>query len=198
MIQWDTVLVAIGGTAAVAAGSAFFAKGIFDRVLDSRLKRIEDQIKQSQAERIRREAKIFDQTLEPLRTIVSLGYRARNAARDLAENPEISDDKRLIGQLRVFHDSYVETLFEIRALIPQEVFRDIHQLRHKLSHFLNAVEEGRETLRATRKEQFTPARRNEILEASREHIVYTYEALDTGYSAMLDVVQSHLRPPSDI
>ena len=44
-MQWDTVIAAVGGATVVAAGCAIFLKGVVDRLLDSKLKVLEERRK---------------------------------------------------------------------------------------------------------------------------------------------------------
>src|SRR5262249_23572149 len=91
----------------------------------------------------RREALIFDQQLEILKTALSLVYRARNIARTLKESHDAEvryRHREPLRNLRSYHEAFENLLFEERALLPENLFNILHGLKHHLAYFVESVE----------------------------------------------------------
>lgn len=139
----------------------------------------------------RREALVFNQQLEILKTALSLVYRARNAARTLKETPDSETRGRLRGPLRnlhSYHEAFENLLFEERALLPDRLFSILHDLKNHLAHLSMLVEHSRRFQERGRDQ----ARTHLVKEIERSYLI-----LDQGYEVLVGAVQSYIGVKGD-
>ena len=194
-MQLDSLVAALGGAAVVAAGAGMWLKGTLDRLLDSKLKRLEEERKLEWSERLRRQAKLYDAQMEPLRALVSNLYRARLSARELSKGmprgPLVATGDEL-RRLKSFHSSYSELLIEARAYLPFDVHMHLHGMKHRCEHFLATAEATLRNPSVARDSSEIPSP-TDIKWAPPDDLLVAFKELDDGYDEVLQAVQKHMR-----
>jgi hypothetical protein len=184
----DTVVAAIGGATVATAAVGIILKSIFDRTLDSKYKALEEKLKIQFAEETRRQGKIFDSQIEPLRLFVALVYKIRNLTRALAVDQKLTENK--IRELDSLVKDLRANLHESRALLPEDVFEILHGTIGKTLGFRgyllfnSGLVNHREQKRLQMHEQHKPI---EVL----------YQELDMSYGYLLIKIQEHLGISND-
>lgn len=133
-----------------------------------------------------KQAAIYDEQVETLKMALSLVYRARNAARHVKDKPDDIDRKESrekLHSLRSYHCAMEELLFEQRAILPQHIFVQLHDLKNEVAGFVNCVESYRHKRRRQQG--------NEELRVTKD-ILSFYERLDSSYQRLVRSVQTHM------
>jgi hypothetical protein len=104
-MNWNEIVVLLGGTGSIVAGGACLLKSSFEHLLDVRLKRIEEQNRAAIEELLQRQATLFDEPFSMAKTALSLVYRARNSAREVREH-FASLEKHRVSELVKRLESY--------------------------------------------------------------------------------------------
>lgn len=190
MIDINVLVTSFLGSGVVVAAASYVLKRYFDHALEVRMSAILEQNKALLAEMTRRNAAVYDQLFEVLRTAASLVYRARNAARELTRDPEHVDRKhpreRLEG-LKSYHTAIAELLFEERALLPESIFSHMHSTKTTLQRFVINVESFRRHRSREGESKEALSKRKGTLEAC-------YQELDHEYEALSQLINKHLNP----
>ena len=106
----QTLTTALLGSGVGAGAVVFLAKRLFERSFDAKIKLIEEKALQSIREQSRRQAAIYDEQFQALRTAMSLVYRARNSARDLSVPASQDQRTENSAQLTAYHKAIRELL----------------------------------------------------------------------------------------
>jgi hypothetical protein len=171
----------------IVAGAAFVLKLWMERLFDSRFKELEERTKAQIAEGSRRDAAIYDQQFESLKTALSLVYRARNIAREIQNSPEESntrDGQKQFDQLVGYDQSIGGLLFMERAILPSDLFRKLHGLRHELHGFKVIVDEYRRIRQR--------GSRDERLGRVADELRQVYGRLDAQYEQLTLAIQDQI------
>jgi hypothetical protein len=130
-MDWKLILGSATTTGILLAIAAYVMKHTFEKILDTRLKEIEERHKASIAENIRRSGMVFDQQLTALKQAVELIYATRNMARAAAQG-ELSHKglDRAHDALLSNYRRVEQLLFSERAILPATIFRELHALKH--------------------------------------------------------------------
>jgi hypothetical protein len=129
---------------------------------------------------------VFGQQLSALKAALSLVYRARNAARALKDSPEEIErnhSREHLRKLRSLHESIEDLLYEERALLPSDLFKILHELKHHLLAFFAQVEDYRKSRRRNMED---------IAKARVKDLEEVYGKLDHDYDSLVRLVQSHV------
>ncbi len=188
MFDPQILLTTVLGSGAVVAAAGYVLRKYFDRILDIRMSTLQEQNKAILTEMSRRRAAVYDQLFDVLRTSASLVYRARNCARDISAHPAHIDRKhsreRLEG-LKAYHTAIEELLYEQRALLPDSIFRNLHEMKTSLSAFILHVERYRRTKKSEGEQS------EKSLEIQRD-ILSCFQQLDTQYAVLAEIIQKHI------
>lgn len=188
MLDPEILLTTLLGSGAVVAAASYVLRRYFDRILDIRMTVIQEQNTAILTEMSRRRAAVYDQLFDVLRTAASLVYRARNFARDINAHPEQIDRKqpreRLEG-LKAYQTAIEELLYEQRALLPDSLFRNLHDMKGYLKGFIVRVEMYR------RYKNSEGERSTKLRDIQREMTTF-FQHLDTQYAVLAEIIQRHL------
>lgn len=120
----------------------FILKKIFEKSLDNKIKLIQVDYQ----EKLKKQFNIYNQNFDTLKTATSLVYRARNTARDIHKyiisSKEIEEKikKKFLKTLNSYHTTFEELLFDERSVIPEELFKHLHDLKHAIAFFVTISE----------------------------------------------------------
>ncbi|HKI01443.1 MAG TPA: toll/interleukin-1 receptor domain-containing protein [Thermoanaerobaculia bacterium] len=134
---------------------------------------------------------VFAQQLSALKAALALTYRSRNVARTLKQSPGDAvlpghrDARNILGS---YHQAVENLLFEERALLPDKIFRILHDLKSQLRKFIFILDMYRDKPAGHRRSP-PPNLNNEVAAA--------YEGLEQSYEALVQAVQSHIGVVSD-
>jgi predicted membrane chloride channel (bestrophin family) len=184
----EILLTTLLGSGVVVAAASYVLRRYFDRTLDIRMTAIQEQNTAILTEMSRRRAVVYDQLFDVLRTAASLVYRARNFARDINAHPEHIDRKqpreRLEG-LKAYQTAIEELLYEQRSLLPDSIFRNLHDMKGYLQGFIVRVEMYR------RYKHSEGERSTQLRDIQREMTTF-FQHLDTQYAVLAEIIQKHL------
>lgn len=138
-MDFTQLLASVGGTAVVVAAIAYVLRHSFERLLDSKLKLIEERSKLAAAEDARRQSLLFDKRFDLFRSVATLLYRAKVAAQESLTKQDPADRDRELRRLESYHQAIVELLFQERALLPEHVFQIVHDAKHALRDLLKTL-----------------------------------------------------------
>jgi hypothetical protein len=173
-------LLPAGGVAAlVATVIGYLMKSKVDAVIkasvDSRLENLKAELA-AENEHIKSLLKL---RFELLPGLVGAIYQSRNVARDLAEDLTFQPDLRSrLGDLGLL---VTERLYEVRALLPREVFDKLHAYKTNLQGFIFDYDTATQTIG-------NPVR-PEIIKSLRGH----YSKIDELYDSIVKDIQAILR-----
>lgn len=143
----DALITSLVTTVTITAAIGFVLRQSFEKVLENRLKKIEERNKADIQEELRRQSKLFDERFGALKTCVALVYKARNAARYMRDNPDRVPpllerqggwEYDPIRAIKSFHAAIEELLFEDRAVLPKEIFAVAHEFKHLILRYTSA------------------------------------------------------------
>jgi hypothetical protein len=136
-MDWQLLFSALGGASAIAIGLALFLRRSIERLLEVKLKEVEERHKVQLAEVTRRQAAIFDQQLGPLRTLLSLVYQLRNSAKTLAI--VTPGERRSAREECVrFASEITHLIIENKAILPSEIWKIAHITKGSTNMFLGS------------------------------------------------------------
>lgn len=183
-----TLVTTIATSSALIGAATYFLRKYFDQLLTVRFREIEERNKAQIYEFTRRQAALFDQQLGPMRTALSLVYRLRNAAREIADNPDHIDRKQpreRSKSIDVYFSAIEELLYEERAIMPNDVAFALHNMKTPIQAFIFSIHRYRSARRRDR---------NADNSLHEEMIRAQYATLDAGYEHLAATIRSHLHP----
>jgi len=167
-MDWQTVLVATLSSGVV---------GVFIGYL---LNRRLELAKAHLQEELRRRGTLYDQQVQALFQVSEMGYRLRNAMRDLAlPLPEV--DRLALGRVEKAHDALAETLYRSRGILPEVVFSVAHDLKGPVNRIMTLLARDRSY------KKYGKQLSKRELEAFSEGI----KSVEQQFQALVDLVQTH-------
>lgn len=142
-MDWTTFFASITGNAVLLAFFVFIFKSTFTNYIKSSLKRIEEKHIQSIREEIRREAFMFDEQYTAIRESAEILYRIRNSCRDslrVIKERERQQTSKMTKELKKHFQLLEEHCFRTRAILPQNIFNEIHGQKSLLIEFISHAE----------------------------------------------------------
>jgi hypothetical protein len=127
-MNWGSAagLLGIAGAFSIALGA--LAKRTIERLLDAKIKEMEERHKLWLAELTRRQAHVFDEQFVVLKTLLSMTYRLRNAVKELKAASR-EQRQEIMPRIVAGACECEEMLIANRAIIPHEIFRIAHTLK---------------------------------------------------------------------
>lgn len=152
MSNWGTVITSIISSGVIASVIIFLTKKILEKSIETKFKKAENQHKIDLEEVKRRERQLFDDRYTLYKILNSLIYKVRNSYKDLAWQLENETHLNVSKSLRTKFNKYYTTLenllFENKFILPDILFKELHDLKHCLSranknlHFLSEIYDG--------------------------------------------------------
>jgi hypothetical protein len=182
-------LIAAAGAGAVASGlvatlAGYLIKHAFEKTLDLRFEKFKEQNRQEINEEFRRGAYLYDTQAAVYKQLVATIYRLRNIYREVRE---LSSFNRKYRELTIEYSRYAreleKTMFEHRAILPPEVFSDVHRAKRYASDLAELLAPPR-----TRKQPKRKPNLKETLGTVEEK----YAELNDIYESLLERVQKDL------
>jgi hypothetical protein len=103
--------------------------------------------------------------------------------KDSPEEIERNHSREHLRKLRSLHESIEDLLYEERALLPSDLFKILHELKHHLLAFFAQVEDYRKSRRRNMED---------IAKARVKDLEEVYGKLDHDYDSLVRLVQSHV------
>ena len=185
-MNWPTFFSTLLSSGVVIGAALFIVRRYVQHAIALRFTQLEEQTKAHIGEMTRRDAHLFDAQFEALKMANDLVYRARNAARVVAESPEFlgrSEQRRELEAFAAYHSAITELMYESRAIIPDDVFSHLHETKTIGQAFQYAAREYKRSKRNGDDDD-----RQLVDEIKR-----AYALLDYRYDALSTAVRSHLR-----
>lgn len=196
-MDWQTiitsVLTSLISSSLITAGIIYVLKKSFDNAIDFRFEKLLEQQRANIQEEARRDASLYDDQYNALKQAVSLTYRLRNSAREIASrfSTDTILEKDILKTIKEFEEKHLEIrelLYKERAILPPFLFELIHELNNKVNNMdvviLAHLERKKKSGAKLNMEQF----RIEVSEIFGE-IDEIYSALVLGSQSQMKVIQ---------
>ncbi len=185
MLNWQTILTSTLLSGTLISVILFVFKKTFEKGIETKFKEIENRQRLNLEEDKRRQGKIFDDQYDLLKTILALTYRVRNGAREIMNLLNKTDykfqyTKEFLHIQDGYHKSLETLLFDNKALLPDSLFGELHDLKHCINRFNS-------NLYLLANKEITAV---DKIEAVKVHIKDDYNKLEQHYLVMTGVVQS--------
>lgn len=196
-MEWHSILISISGTAGVVGALGFVFRKSFEKLLETRLREIQEQQKAEISEAFRRKATVFDKQFDAFRTASSLVYRARNLSRQIKDAPYLlieerepgagkkQESRNVLEALRTYYRAIEELLYEEVGLMPKRPFKILHDQKYRIQRFLSTAElyadqQGKIKIDNKKKAHL------------QKDMTIAYEDLDRGYEIFLDFSRKYI------
>ena len=180
-MEWKTIIISIISSTFVVGLIEFFIKKSYEKLLDKKIEEAKEEI--------RRKSKVYDVQFETYMLFDGLVYRARNTARDIKNqfedltsfDPNIMDE--LASKLNTYNDTIIELLYEKRAVLNKNIFKDIHELKQMVPILiLTANSAARKTKSGTK-----------IDERALQECHNIFKIVDKLYTSINDFIQNEIK-----
>lgn len=136
MIDWKTLLTAILSTTFIVGIIEFFLKESYKKLLDKKIEQVKETIRQK--------GKVHDLQFNTFILLSELVYRSRNSAREIIqitkqESIDYNYLRELSSRIKTYNDALTEVLYEKRAILTEDVFHYLHELKHIVASFSQSI-----------------------------------------------------------
>jgi hypothetical protein len=137
MIDWKTLITAILSTTFIVGIIEFFLKESYKKLLDKKIEQVKETIRQK--------GKVHDLQFNTFILLSELVYRSRNSAREIIqmtkqESIDYNYLRELSSRIKTYNDALIEVLYEKRAILTNDIFQYLHELKHVVTSFNHSID----------------------------------------------------------
>lgn len=180
-MEWKIIIISIISSSFVVTLIEFFIKKSYEKLLDKKIEEAKEEI--------RRKSKVYDVQFETYMLFNGLVYRARNTARDIknlfedSTSFDLNNMVELASKLNTYNETIIELLYEKRAVLNKDIFRDIHELKHTVLQLIIISE------RVASKMVLGTIVNENVLNEYR----ITFETVDKLYTSINNFIQNEIK-----
>jgi len=188
MTNLQTILTSIVLSSSVVGAILFLFKRTIETGIKTKFKEIENKQRLNLEEKKRRQGKLFDDQYEMGKSILALTYRVRNCSRDITDElNKVDYSLQFVNQRFKIQNNYYESLetllLDNRAILPEVLFNEVHELKHRISSINNRLYILLNEAKPLKEEEM----KNFIDKIKRD-----YAKIEEHYAVMTAIVQSSL------